>query len=221
MVNIDQDLLKQMQDDLLEELHPDLEDYYDEDGVAGFPALRHPLVYSVPLFSNGQANRIYELKLKQTREARLQKKYERWVFLHERPYRLEAFGEICHNLKDTEYWGILGSIWTDTENQWQNLLVWKGALSSTRPFRHYLMDEKEDQALRSLPEFVTVYRGCVEKLNENGLSWTLSKEKAQWFAGRFTHKGEGKVLEKIVPKSEIIALFLGRNESEIVLEVKK
>jgi hypothetical protein len=84
------------------------------------------------------------------------------------------------------------------------------------------MGEDEDNLLRSLPEEVTIYRGCTKGLNENGISWTLNKEKAQWFSTRLLRKGATPiVLERTVPKSDIIALFNGRNEFEVVYIPKR
>jgi hypothetical protein len=82
-----------------------------------------------------------------------------------------------------------------------------------------MMNEEDDQFLRSLPEEVTIYRGCQEGLNENGLSWTLDKSKAEFFANRFGKKGI--ILERKIPKSEIVALLTVRGETEIIWEDKK
>ena len=95
----------------------------------------------------------------------------------------------------------------------------KELLSANRPSRHYLMDESEVQLLNSLPEFVKIYRGCQKGLNENGLSWTLNKEKAKFFANRFSK--EGIILEREIPKLDIIAVLTGRGESEVIWEETK
>jgi hypothetical protein len=82
-----------------------------------------------------------------------------------------------------------------------------------------MMGEEEDNILRSLSNQVTIYRGCQKGLNEDGLSWTLDKSKAKFFANRFGKKGI--ILERKVPKSDIMAVLLGRGESEVICEVKK
>lgn len=198
-------------------LNPDLEPYL-EDGVIG-RQLRHPLVYQVPLWSNGHANALYEQKVKAVKDAFANNKYSSYIFLHERPYRLNAFSLIQSKLSDTQYWSLLSEIWTDTENQWQGLDKWKQLLLSNRPSRHYLMNEEEFNLLQSLPDEVTIYRGCQKGINEDGLSWTLNKSKAKFFANRFSK--EGIILEREIPKSDIIAVLLGRGESEVICEVKK
>jgi hypothetical protein len=204
--------------EIIEPLHPDLIPYFEADGALG-AQVRHPLVYQVPLWSNGSANAYYLQKKKDLEKAIAEKNFNQIIYLHERPYRLQAFIQIAPQLSDTKYWSILSGIWTDTENQWQNLEQWTELLSANRSSRHYLMNESEVQLLNSLPEFVKIYRGCVKGLNEDGLSWTLDKAKAEFFANRFSK--EGIILEREIPKSEIIAVLLGRGESEVICEVKK
>ena len=197
-----------------EELHPDLLPYVEESEFGKM--LRHPLHYEVPwIFSNAMANRRYEEKLKMVQKAIDSQNWKQYVWLHERPYRVDAFKEIQELLEDSEYWHLLGQIWTDTENGWANLEDWKKLFSSRRPKRSYLMDWDEQMALDSLADRVTIYRGCQKGLNENGISWTLKRDKAEWFATRFGK--DGKVLEMRINKSRILAVFTGRNEFEVVI----
>lgn len=202
-----------MVEEMNEPLHPDLLPYFEEEGALG-PQLRHPLVYQVPFFTNGMANAYYKQKVKAIEDALAKKNYNTVVYLHERPYRIQAFLDVMESMEDADYWKLLSSIWTDTENSWQNFQMWNALLRSPRPERHNLMDEEELNHLASLPNEVVVYRGCVAGVNENGLSWTLDKTKAEFFANRFSKNGI--VLEKTINKDEIVAVFLGRNESEVI-----
>jgi hypothetical protein len=181
--------------------------------------LRHPLVYQVPFNSNGSANAYYEQKRKAVEQALEKKNYKQFVWLFERPYRVEAFIKIADKLSDTDYWKLLSDIWIDTENQYAYLKEWTNLLGSKRSNRHYMMTEEEDNLLRSLANEVTIYRGCQKGINENGLSWTLDKSKAQFFANRFGKKGI--ILERTIPRSDIIAVLTGRGESEVIWEEKK
>jgi hypothetical protein len=208
-----QELVARMYQENNEPLHPDLLPFFEEEGVLG-AQLRHPLVYQVPFFSNGNANAFYEQKKKGIEEALKEKNYNRFIFLYERPYRLQAFMLIADLLSDTEYWSLLSSVWIDTENQWQHLKDWKKLLGSKRSNRHYMMSEEEDNAVRSLSDEVVVYRGCQKGLNENGLSWSLDKSKAEFFANRFGKKGI--ILEKKISKQQIIAVLTGRGEAEVI-----
>lgn len=194
-------------------LHSDLVPYLDEHPELG-TTLRHPLVYQVPIWSNGSANKMYESKKKQIEKVLLKQDYKIYVWLHERPYRLTAFEEISNKLTDTKYWNLLSYIWTDTENSYADYKKWRSLFSSERSSKHYLMNEEEDQLLRSLPEEVIIYRGCQKNLNENGLSWSLDKSKAEFFAYRFNQKGI--ILEKKISKKDIIAVFTGRGEAEVI-----
>lgn len=194
-------------------LHSDLVPYLDEHPELG-TILRHPLVYQVPIWSNGSANKMYESKKKQIEKVLLKQDYKIYVWLHERPYRLTAFEEISNKLTDTKYWNLLSYIWTDTENSYADYKKWRSLFSSERSSKHYLMNEEEDQLLRSLPDEVIIYRGCQKNLNENGLSWSLDKSKAEFFAYRFNQKGI--ILEKKISKKDIIAVFTGRGEAEVI-----
>lgn len=200
-----------------EPLHSDLLPYL-EDGVLG-KQLRHPLVYQVPLWANGHANAYYEQKSKAVEKAIEDKNFKQFVWLFERPYRVEAFIKIADKLSDTDYWRLLSDVWIDTENQYAYLKEWKKLLASKRSSRHYMMTEEEDNTLRALPELVNIYRGCQKGINQDGLSWSLDKSKAKFFANRFGKKGI--ILERKVSKNDIVAVLTGRGESEVIWEETK
>lgn len=213
-----EELMAQVVAEHSEPLHPDLLPYL-ETSRGEWEMLRHPLVYQVPFRSNGSANAQYAEKLKALKEAVGSWKWSEYVFLHERPYRVAAFKDIQKQLGDPTYWQLLTQIWVDTENQYAYLKDWKKLLASDRGDRHDMMNDEDRQALRSLPDEVTIYRGCQKGLNENGLSWTLDKSKAEFFANRFGKKGI--ILERKISKSEIVALLTVRGETEIIWEGKK
>ena len=49
------------------------------------------------------------------------------------------------------------------------------------------------------------------------MSWTLRKEKAEWFATRFKRK-HSIVLTGVWKKDDIIAVLLGRGEEEVLID---
>lgn len=204
---------ERMKDELSQELLPELLPYVEQGSLG--EQLRHPLLYQVPLLNNGGANRLYKFKLQETQRALAEGNWNSYVWLHERPYRIDAFIEVADKMSDRCYWETLAVIWSDTENGWQNLSEWQRLFDSDRPERRYLMDEFDFQAYSNLPDVVTVYRGCQKNQNENGLSWTFDKEKAQFFATRLGK--QGIVLEKTVNKNQIVAVLLGRNEQEVII----
>jgi hypothetical protein len=212
-----EDLMAQLVAEHSEPLHPDLLPYFEK-STGEWEMLRHPLVYQVPFRSNGSANAQYAQKLKAVKEALGSWNYSQYVFLHERPYRVEAFKKIEKQLGIVNYWQLLTQVWIDTENQYAYLKDWKKLLSADRGDRNDMMNDEDKESLRLLPEEVTIYRGCQEGLNENGLSWTLDKSKAEFFANRFGKKGI--ILERKIPKSDIIAVLTGRNEAEVIWEEK-
>jgi hypothetical protein len=202
------------------ELHSDLTPYLVEGKP--FDMLQHPLVYGVPYHSqmNNHYNRQLEQKKERLTEALKTKDVWSYVFLHERPYRLNAFCEFIEvkHVKSSAYWQMLGAIWEDSENIWQNLNVWKRMLKSERPQRQFFMEDSEREALKKLPTQFTVYRGCLKGLNEEGLSWTLDKAKAEWFSTRYRRNGEQPCVHtKTVRRKDVFAHLLGRNESEVII----
>lgn len=83
-----------------------------------------------------------------------------------------------------------------------------------------LMDEEELQAYERLPDTATVYRG-VTPYNAKmvkGLSWTLDRDTAEWFARRYG--SDGQVYQAQIEKAHIHAVFLGRNEAEVIVDPK-
>ena len=82
----------------------------------------------------------------------------------------------------------------------------------------FLMDEEERAAHQALEDTVTVYRGVTpyNAKNISALSWTLDRKTADWFAHRFGE--EGTVYEAQIRKEHILALFTGRNESEVIVD---
>ena len=80
-----------------------------------------------------------------------------------------------------------------------------------------LMSDSEREMFGKLDDTVTVYRGVRSARSDglNAMSWTLSRETAEWFASRCGR--QGKVYEAKIEKQHILALFLDKNESEVVL----
>ena len=208
----------------LEPLDPELEPFM-EDGPLG-RMLRHPLVYSLchdPARS-GLANAQRKYKKEALAKAREEKDWHTYVYLHERPYRLDAFSDICWDLAGGEYWELVGDIWVDSENIYQNRDEWREVLESDEPEREYMSSEKDRVVFALTPEkggllpLTTVYRGYNYEDGLDGFSWTLDKSRAKWFAKRFLHRGEtAMVAEGTVARENVLAYHTGRDEQEIVV----
>jgi hypothetical protein len=71
-----------------------------------------------------------------------------------------------------------------------------------------------------LPDPVTVYRGTSgigAKLAPDGVSWTLDKRIAAWFACTYRPRGEPLVLRRVAPLRDVLMYDNDRNEQELVI----
>jgi len=73
----------------------------------------------------------------------------------------------------------------------------------------------------ALPKIIPVWRGC-ERGRERGLYWTTDRSVAEGFAEgkRFSNK-RPTVVQAQIPKPHIFAVFVNRQESEIVLDPRR
>lgn len=200
-----------------EPLDPELKPWFEKgSGKLGWPTLKHPLVFGVPYME--AMNAMYNAQLKAKKEyaanALEEKKWSSYLWIHERPYRISQFVEIERKMSDKDYWEILGSIWSDSENIWQYKSILGMLLLSKRGDKEYFMDEEEREFLDKLPDQFIIYRGH-QGINRSSFSWSLSYWRARWFAQRFDHKKNG-VVQAIVNKKDIVGALLGRGEYEIV-----
>ena len=88
-----------------------------------------------------------------------------------------------------------------------------------------LMSKEEIQKLKSLDEEVTIYRGVSidDELsfnsNDIGVSWSLSKEKGEWFGNRFNKVKKNQfLLETKVESRLILSYFKDMNEEEVIID---
>lgn len=207
-------------------LHPDLAEYLirgNPDSRLKWDALKHPLVFGVPYTPglNFLYNQQFEAKTKALTEYIAEENWGGYIFMHERPYRFDAFDAVIHfnKLDGPKYWDLLSSVWSDSENLWQVGMKRIRKLFSLYPdHRDSFMDEDEKKLLQSLPDQIKVFRGHQSR-NQKGFSWTLDYTKAVWFGQRYTTMaGQARVSQGVVQKSDIIGLVLGRNEKEVVVD---
>ena len=137
-----------------------------------------------------------------------------------KPYRLTFFKHIQGYLDVKDFTEILKEIWIDTEFPTLNLDVTTRDLAAWFSFcdKDILMSKEDRSYLDSLPETVTVYRGVADDKFKNGFSWSLSKEKAEWFATRLEFDDCNPVLYEFeVNKSDIVAFLSCRGEAEVII----
>ncbi len=200
-----------------EELCDELKTYLENNGK--FDLIRHPLVYSVPHFEaqNALVNKQLEVKSKYANDLLDKNEYASYIFLHEKPHRMNAFIEVKDKLSDEQYWSLALSVWTNSENIWQNKKIWKALLTDKKRIstKTLFMSYDNLKEFNDLPKIIKVYRGYHEGINKEGYSYTLDEE----IAKRFTkgHNKIGKVLSLTVSKDKVFAYTNERNESEIII----
>lgn len=139
-----------------------------------------------------------------------------------KPYKLGFLKYAAPSLSEQDTALFLSQAWITTEapNSDPNLSKREllALFRSVDPQK--LMDEEEYGLFRSLDDMVTVYRGVTpyNAKNVKALSWTLNRDTAEWFAHRFGE--QGTVYEAQIPKEHICAVFLGRNEAEVIVDPK-
>lgn len=136
------------------------------------------------------------------------------------PYYLTFIKFAASALSEKDLGQLLSTAWTQEECPNQDCNVSKRELVAL--FRSVppesLMDEEERAAHQALEDTVTVYRGVTpyNAKNIRALSWTLDRKTADRFAHRFGE--DGTVYEAQIRKEHILALFTGRNESEVIVD---
>jgi hypothetical protein len=183
--------------------------------------LKHPLVFSIPHFPklNSYANLQLKAKRKALAEARSKQFWEQYVWLYERPFRVDALQEIERLLSDGEFWKLVAEIWIDSENVRELPDVWDEILRSSRGCRENLMHNAEQTALAAMPERIVIFQGHTVR-RDDGWSWTTNRDTAIWFAERFAEleRTRPAYTTATVDKSDVLAFFSRRSESEILVE---
>lgn len=123
-------------------------------------------------------------------------------------------------ITDQECADAVYSIWTMQENFYhcgmsKEKLIKMIKIAEKYPLLQSDIDDLSDE------DTVTIYRG-VKVNNYRGLSWTIDKNVAEWFARRFGHNGDKcYIFIGIINKKDILALFNSRNEKEVVCDYRK
>jgi|APSaa5957512622_1039677.scaffolds.fasta_scaffold31692_2 hypothetical protein len=153
-----------------------------------------------------------------------EEKYESNIWSGVRGERFTImFEDFATNMHKADYWNQLGLVYADQEHINDQLDGWLIVFDYAKRnpiVQQALMDVEGDLELfDSLDDTFTVYRGIESKYsNEDSISWTLDKDKAQWFADRYAYRNNGAtVLTATGKKEDVFATFTGRKESEVVI----
>ena len=130
------------------------------------------------------------------------------------PYKMLWFSMAAPSIGDPEqYADILKDCWVSEE--WPNRDVNVDMDWMVRLFRG------ADRALMVpewFPESMRVYRGVNMGGSPYGMSWTVVRDIARWFADRFGDDGE--VYELEVPRENVLAYIEERGENEVVVDTR-
>lgn len=142
------------------------------------------------------------------------------MVLFTKPYRLAFFSYISEYLDVVDFTKQLKEIWTENEFPALNCSIINTELSSWFKCcdKDLFMSEVDRNYLDSLPDEVMIYRGVADDKYKMGYSWSLSRDKAEWFATRLTFDGCNPALYSFkVKKSDVVAYLSSRGESEIIV----
>lgn len=224
-------------------LPPDLHEFVDWDGPLG-PMFDHPLHreinmrmtaalperrYDDVVIPAGLASIgfVIDEKTKERDGAAFCGDWRSYVFVHHRPYRVEALLHVIRRVGASRIWPLVGDVWTDSESNMASADEWADIWSHAYDHKQggfrkcfkRVMGAADRRAYEALPEVVTCYRGCRAEHHVYGYSWTLDREKAVWFARRHSRSGSGIVAKVEVHKSVVLAYFGSRKEAEVVLDI--
>lgn len=116
------------------------------------------------------------------------------------------------NLSDYRYWETLRTVWVVC-GRLERVEEFKKLFSANRRYKYYFSTPEEAERLRQLDDVLTVYRACNEE-NDGGISWTLSKEYAQYYKESYQKE---KIITRQVHKADVFALIERNAEEEILI----
>lgn len=209
---------------LPDEIDEELKDHVYEDPVFGL-SIKHPLFFWIAPITpeiTELINTSFAQKRAAAEEALKQKNWGRYIYLHERPFRIDAFEDVMDEMTDQEYWSRLSDIWVDSENIGAQPDRWRNLLLSDRGSRQSFMTDDELAEFAALQPRFTVYRGYSENDQEEfGMSWSTDAGVAEWFARRFAREDEKIFMEEMeVSKDDVFAYLTRRGEEEIILYMR-
>lgn len=145
-----------------------------------------------------------------------------FLLLLSKSYRFTFLDHIQDYLSDDDLGMCLRYIWEDSEYTNSGSVFTKKQLLKLfcRSSKNTLMDEKELPVLKGLPERITVYRGTTSVNSEDlkVFSWTLSREKAEWYSRRFDDDVQN-VFQAELSKDGVLAYF--STDQEIIADPYK
>lgn len=155
-----------------------------------------------------------------------QQNWDKVFMLVEKPFRLNWLEENIDLIKDDkQYYNFLKDAYMMTEFPMNGFSNYRDLLDLfyARKNSKLMLDKDELKLLNSLPNEVKIWRGVKvdDVLDDDniGLSFTLNKDKAIWFAERFAKAGVSQaiLIEAVVKRDDILSIFLNRDEEEVIV----
>lgn len=205
----------------LDRLHPDLRACVGSDGW-----LRHPLVQMMGAPLVNVANQQYEAKRKAIARALKAKDFGAYLAMFEKPYRLPELDRMYSEgiLTEAQTRRQLAWVWSNIEfpHQYGDMpLDLFRAVGFTHDIEVADRPKKNAHLHRAsdILEWKTapIFRGQRHG-DPYGISWTLDRDMAIWFASRLRRAGEVPLLVSgTVARPRTLGYFTGRGEAEIVV----
>lgn len=141
-------------------------------------------------------------------------KYAAKIVKHaETPKAITTFNKHKDKLDDYHYWFVLSTLWVSYTG-FSDLRLWKRLFSSERTKKHTsLMKPSEVKALKQLPDIIPCLR-AKRPNEEDWIAYTIDTETAAKMALK---RGVDIVHEYLVKKEDVTALFLRRDEYELIV----
>ena len=130
-------------------------------------------------------------------------------------HEMEPLKRLRPRMHPNDWLTLLGDYWKSCEDLWDHKKYLRRLLANKGPLWP-MMTAEDAECYRSLPDTVTIYRGC-DRRWLTGLCWSLDRAVTESFPFMTRRKARYPVLITAeVPKLKIAAVLLGRGESEIV-----
>ena len=129
--------------------------------------------------------------------------------------RMDDVIELCFAMQTTDWYTLLGEEWTGCDNIGLYRLALQKLVPSTGPVAE-MMSLEERSAYDSLPDRLTLYRGCGH-INKLGASWSLDRTVAARFPYLNRYRQKRPILVTAeVSKAKVLAVKLDRAEVEVI-----
>ena len=138
--------------------------------------------------------------------------------------RFEKFLEMRGELDGENVFYALMNAYISSDNLYEYRDEIKESFGTLEPKQPRFLEVEDEEYFNALPDQVTIYRGMtVEEFEggEYGVSWSLKKEVAEFFANTYgrnhsTSQQETVVMSLTISKNEIISFTNDRNEFEVI-----